>query len=200
MAYDWTEERIDFTTRSWREGKSALEIARQLGGLSRNAVLGKIYRLGLLGAARGVRAPASRPGPRRRIGQGQPSAPRQIAIKPGGRGEQAALANKLKALRERPPAVPQPFRPREATTPVASKPRRLAEFKSVHALCRWPLDLSISSPATADSLFCGAPTDDTECSFCPAHAKLAYTKQPSAKDRIQAAKLYERSLRKYVAA
>lgn len=44
---DWTDARVDTLKILWREGLSAAEIARQLGGVTRNAVLGKIHRLGL---------------------------------------------------------------------------------------------------------------------------------------------------------
>lgn len=43
----WTDDRIDALKRLWAEGKSASEIAGQLDGPSRNAVIGKAQRLGL---------------------------------------------------------------------------------------------------------------------------------------------------------
>ncbi|ANW00670.1 GcrA family cell cycle regulator [Bradyrhizobium icense] len=43
----WTEERIETLKHLWDTGSSAAEIAAELGGLTRNAVLGKIFRLGL---------------------------------------------------------------------------------------------------------------------------------------------------------
>ena len=48
----WTDERVDTLTRLWRDGLSASQIARSLGGVSRNAVIGKVHRLGLSGRAR----------------------------------------------------------------------------------------------------------------------------------------------------
>ena len=56
----WTDDRIEVLTQLWQEGRSASAIARDLGGVTRNAVLGKVHRLGLSGRA----APAS-PGTRR---------------------------------------------------------------------------------------------------------------------------------------
>ena len=45
----WTEERIEVLTKLWAEGLSASQIAAELGGgASRNAVLGKAHRLGLV--------------------------------------------------------------------------------------------------------------------------------------------------------
>ncbi|GAA0734415.1 GcrA family cell cycle regulator [Sphingomonas japonica] len=43
----WTEERIATLTRMWESGSTASQIAEDLGGISRNAVIGKAHRLGL---------------------------------------------------------------------------------------------------------------------------------------------------------
>src|SRR5579864_9416507 len=82
---DWSEERIEALTKLWREGFSASQVARQLGGVSRSAVIGKVHRLGLAGRdapsrpnARGGR-PASTaratPGGVRRAAPPRPSRP-----------------------------------------------------------------------------------------------------------------------------
>ena len=48
----WTEDRVDVLKRLWLEGLSASQIAKQLGGgVTRNAVIGKVHRLGLSGRA-----------------------------------------------------------------------------------------------------------------------------------------------------
>jgi GcrA cell cycle regulator len=47
----WTEERVDQLKTLWTEGLSASQIARVLGGVTRNAVIGKVHRLGLAGRA-----------------------------------------------------------------------------------------------------------------------------------------------------
>src|SRR5882724_9247223 len=43
----WTDERIDQLKRLWGQGMTASQIADELGGVSRNAVIGKAHRLGL---------------------------------------------------------------------------------------------------------------------------------------------------------
>ena len=43
----WTDERIDRLKAMWAEGSTASQIAEDLGGVSRNAVIGKAHRLGL---------------------------------------------------------------------------------------------------------------------------------------------------------
>lgn len=43
----WTEERITLLQQLWSDGLSASQIASRLGGVTRNAVIGKVHRLGL---------------------------------------------------------------------------------------------------------------------------------------------------------
>ncbi|MEP4560994.1 MAG: GcrA family cell cycle regulator, partial [Nitratireductor sp.] len=42
---NWTDERVELLKKLWAEGLSASQIAAQLGGVSRNAVIGKVHRL-----------------------------------------------------------------------------------------------------------------------------------------------------------
>src|SRR5271169_3590172 len=60
----WTDDRIEALKHHWMEGKSASQIASLLGnGLSRNAVIGKVHRLGLAGRAKSPGLASSRPRP-----------------------------------------------------------------------------------------------------------------------------------------
>ncbi len=43
----WTDDRVDVLKKLWGEGKTAAEIAKELGGVTRNAVIGKAHRLKL---------------------------------------------------------------------------------------------------------------------------------------------------------
>lgn len=60
---NWTDERVEKLKKLWSEGLSASQIAAQLGGVSRNAVIGKVHRLSLPGRAKagGSTAAAARP-------------------------------------------------------------------------------------------------------------------------------------------
>jgi GcrA cell cycle regulator len=57
----WTPTRVETLTSLWRDGLSASQVAKALGGVTRNAVIGKVHRLGLSGRAAGgvVRRPAA---------------------------------------------------------------------------------------------------------------------------------------------
>jgi len=67
----WTDERVETLKRMWNEGQSASQIAKELGGVTRNAVIGKVHRLGLsnrigsapqpAGPATTARSPTARP-------------------------------------------------------------------------------------------------------------------------------------------
>jgi GcrA cell cycle regulator len=48
---NWSEDRVEQLKALWTEGLSASQIARALGGVTRNAVIGKVHRLGLAGRA-----------------------------------------------------------------------------------------------------------------------------------------------------
>src|ERR1700754_798832 len=56
----WTEERVAELKKLWAEGHSASQIAKRLGSVTRNAVIGKVHRLGLSGRATPSR-PVKRP-------------------------------------------------------------------------------------------------------------------------------------------
>ncbi len=71
----WTEDRVVLLTALWLEGLSAAAVARRLGGVSRNAVIGKVHRLGLSGRAaraKPCRAPAALPRSIRSPARGRP--------------------------------------------------------------------------------------------------------------------------------
>lgn len=54
----WTDERVETLKRMWAEGQSASQIAKELGGVTRNAVIGKVHRLGLSNRVEGEEQPA----------------------------------------------------------------------------------------------------------------------------------------------
>ena len=82
----WTDERIEKLTKMWEGGATASQIAEELGGVSRNAVIGKAHRLGLKARPSPVKAnekaeapaPAPKPVPKAPV----PEAPRAAAPAP----------------------------------------------------------------------------------------------------------------------
>ena len=56
----WTDERVELLKKLWTDGLSASQIATELGGVTRNAVIGKVHRLSLSGRAKPAAAPVAR--------------------------------------------------------------------------------------------------------------------------------------------
>ena len=59
----WTDERVETLKRMWAEGQSASQIAKELGGVTRNAVIGKVHRLGLSNRVGGKEEEEAAPAP-----------------------------------------------------------------------------------------------------------------------------------------
>jgi GcrA cell cycle regulator len=150
----WTDERVELLKKLWSEGLSASQIAGRLGGITRNAVIGKVHRLGLSGRATTSRMTGSRQ--RSRI------TPARRIAKP----KFAQVGNvALRALYQ-PDA--EPFVPQieELEIPVA-------ERKSLQDLtecsCRWP----IGDPQTAEFHFCNR-NKVAGLPYCEVHSRRAF--------------------------
>ena len=163
----WTDERVEQLRQHWLEGKSASQIAGLLGhGMTRNAVIGKVHRLGLAGRAK---SPSSAP-PRPRPAAGaahRPAAPRLPAAARMVRGATAL------ALAPQPLAEPAPQTFAESVVVPMSLRVTIVELKE--AMCRWPL----GDPASPDFRYCGSPAPGSP--YCAHHAALAY--QPAHERR-----------------
>ncbi len=164
----WTDERVEQLRQHWIEGKSASQIATLLGhGLTRNAVIGKVHRLGLSGRAKSPSSapPRARPAPPQQQAR-RPAPPRAASIPQRIVHGATALAMAPIALAE---AEPEAF---ESVVLPMSLRVTIVELKE--AMCRWPL----GDPASPDFRYCGSPVAGGP--YCGHHARLAY--QP-AQDR-----------------
>lgn len=153
----WTDERVELLKKLWSDGLSASQIAAELGGITRNAVIGKVHRLGLSGRAKSTSTGAARPRKARtpsmlRIGR--------VAI----RGN-TALAHAYEIEEAEPEMM-------ENIIPIGQR-RTLLELNE--QTCRWP----IGDPSAGDFFFCGGNTV-TGLPYCAFHSRVAY--QP-ANDR-----------------
>jgi len=101
----WTDERVETLKKLWADGLSASQIAKQLGGVTRNAVIGKVHRLGLSG-----RAAPSRP--TRRVAAPKLAPRQRSASTPAQAGTKAKISNGGVPAMARPPApAPVPVEP-----------------------------------------------------------------------------------------
>ena len=112
----WTDERVETLKRMWAEGQSASQIAKELGGVTRNAVIGKVHRLGLSNRndeapeAAAPAAPEAKPAPAAAAPKPAPAAPGRAAyrIAPCPAGPPAGIGLELLGglRRSRSTAVP----------------------------------------------------------------------------------------------
>jgi len=166
----WTQERVEQLRKLWLEGLSAAQVAAELGsGVTRNAVIGKIHRLGL--AERGK--PATTPRPR---AQRPPRATSGEAVARGSGGAMV-MGNVALAVSPRPVAAPA-LRPEEEVVVPISMRVTLMELRET--MCHWPL----GDPTTPEFRFCGSHYEPGEGPYCRCHARIAY--QPHADRRRHA--------------
>ncbi len=159
----WNDERVELLKKLWLDGLSASQIAGELAnGITRNAVIGKVHRLGLSGR---VKAPTqTQPRPRPQARTHRNSTPRTSA--PIIRGNTAL------AFAPRAQEAPAPRLVEEVVIPMSE---RVTIMELKEAMCRWPL----GDPATSEFRYCGGKSTIGE-SYCTYHSRIAY--QP-AQDR-----------------
>lgn len=159
----WTEDRVDVLKKLWAEGHSASQIAKQLGGVTRNAVIGKVHRLGLSGRAtpsRPVKRPPRLARPKPQImadGTVRTPAPARTIAASQAASERAVAKAAMDAL------PPMPIGDGEAATILTIR----------DSMCKWP----IGDPADPAFAFCGRTAHDGP--YCKNHAKVAF--QPARK-------------------
>lgn len=150
---DWNEERTTALKTLWLEGLSASQVARKLGGgVSRNAVIGKVHRMGL-------------------AGRDVPTSPRALGgLSPRRPSKPRNTASALPKASARAPR-PAPIAPAPLDLPPLATILTLAEDT-----CRWP----IGDPQDESFGFCGR-TCDPDKTYCAGHARRAFRQLPKAR-------------------
>ena len=162
----WTEDRVATLTKLWADGLSASQIAKQLGGVTRNAVIGKVHRLGLSGRAK-PSSPARKAAARKTAASSASRASASSNPRPKpSRTPSAPRTPRVIAKVQAPPPPP----------PLEAKLQADGSFASILTItdhmCKWP----IGDPGADNFRFCGRKTDPEE-PYCLAHSRVAY--QPS---------------------
>ncbi|WP_136659884.1 GcrA family cell cycle regulator [Nitratireductor sp. XY-223] len=164
----WTDERVDRLKKLWADGLSASQIAAELGGVSRNAVIGKVHRLNLPGRAKSGGSSASRAKRVSSASRGGSYASRGGATRsmPRTRGATALkpdlIADAVAEIDTRPVE--------DVVVPIF---RKLPLTELTEKTCKWP----VGDPLQDDFYFCGVECDDS-APYCTYHSKLAF--QPTA--------------------
>src|SRR6516162_847696 len=160
----WTDERVELLKKLWSDGLSASQIAGRLGGVTRNAVIGKVHRLGLSGRATTSRMKSHRPRAR--------SQASKRLMKP----RFATLGNP--ALRQLYLGDSEPYTPSAEELVIPLNERRSIQSLT-EASCRWP----IGDPQQSDFHFCGRKKV-LGLPYCEFHARRAFQPpQPRRRDR-----------------
>ncbi|CAN7191819.1 GcrA family cell cycle regulator [Rhizobium sp. LjRoot30] len=169
---NWTDERVEKLKKLWSEGLSASQIAAQLGGVSRNAVIGKVHRLNLPGRAKAGSAPASARTPKR-----TPTAPRAPSFTPRVATRTVARpAGATMVHEEMEVEGVEETRYVSKSNVVVPISRRLGLTELTERTCKWP----VGDPLKDDFHFCGGESPDSS-PYCTYHQRLAY--QPVAERR-----------------
>src|SRR3984885_7518295 len=148
----WTDDRVEQLKKLWEGGLSASQIAAELGNVTRNAVIGKVHRLGLSGPAKSPSSAA----PRQR--KARPAQQMMRGSRPVARGN---------------PARAHPFDTEMEPDPIAydnvvPMGQRLSLIELNEATCHWP----IGDPSSSEFYFCGGKALGG-LPYCAPHSRIA---------------------------
>ncbi|WP_273501800.1 GcrA family cell cycle regulator [Paracoccus sphaerophysae] len=202
----WTDDRVETLKRMWGEGQSASQIAKELGGVTRNAVIGKVHRLGLSNRVEGEEAAAAAPvapAPEPAPAAAAAAAPAPERPSRAAKAEPPPAASEPEAATAEPEPAPQPvFTPRRPIVPagqplppqpsaneispealasvreVEKRARKLTLMELTERTCKWP----IGDPATEKFWFCGLPAQAGK-PYCEAHVGVAFQPMSARRDR-----------------
>ncbi|KUF12559.1 GcrA family cell cycle regulator [Pseudoponticoccus marisrubri] len=198
----WTDERVELLKKMWSDGQSASQIAKELGGVTRNAVIGKVHRLGLSNRAGAAPAPAEPVKPKPEAAKAKPSRPaaQPKPAEPETRAEPkpepapaaeapAAATPAVSPARKQIIPAGQPLPPQPSTNEISpealakvseveKKAKKLTLMELTERTCKWP----VGDPATSDFWFCGLPVQQGK-PYCEAHVGVAFQPMSSRRDR-----------------
>jgi len=191
----WTDERVELLKKMWGEGQSASQIAKELGGVTRNAVIGKVHRLGLSNRATGgskaaepkekpasaaAPKPAPKPKPQPKTEPARPATPAPAA----SAETKAAIPARKQIIPAGQPLPPQPSANEISPEALAKvnevekKAKKLTLMELTERTCKWP----VGDPATEDFWFCGLPVQQGK-PYCEAHVGVAFQPMSARRDR-----------------
>lgn len=189
----WTDDRVEVLKKMWGEGQSASQIAKELGGVTRNAVIGKVHRLGLSnragsGGAKAAAKPATTADAKPKA---TPAPKPKPAPKPAAKATDTAVLAPLPMSAARRAIIPagQPLPPQPSANEISpealakvseieKKAKRLTLMELTERTCKWP----VGDPATDDFWFCGLAVKAGK-PYCEAHVGVAFQPMSARRDR-----------------
>jgi len=184
----WTDDRVEVLKKMWGEGQSASQIAKELGGVTRNAVIGKVHRLGLSNRATTTTAAKTEAKPK--AAAKAPAKPKvepktEPAIKPVDPNlPKSTLPARRQIIPAGQPLPPQPsgneISPEALAkvNEVEKKAKKLSLMELTERTCKWP----VGDPATEDFWFCGLEVQPGK-PYCEAHVGVAFQPMSARRDR-----------------
>jgi len=184
----WTEERVETLKKMWGEGQSASQIAKELGGVTRNAVIGKVHRLGLSNRATSTTAKTAKEKPAPKAEAKAKPAPKPKA-EPKAEKPAAAAPATTPVVRKQIIPAGQPLPPQPSANEISPEAlatvrevekgaKKLSLMELTERTCKWP----IGDPATDEFWFCGLPVQQGK-PYCEAHVGVAFQPMSSRRDR-----------------
>ena len=200
----WTDERVETLKRMWGEGQSASTIAKELGGVTRNAVIGKVHRLGLSNRNGGAAAPkdadaapetpavpetSTPPETEMLTRSANPAPPAPAAEEEDEPEELDENGIPISAARRAIIPAGQPLPPQPSANEISPEAlakvnevektaRKIGLMELTEKTCKWP----VGDPATPDFWFCGLPSQAGK-PYCEAHVGVAFQPMSSRRDR-----------------
>ena len=178
----WTDERVLLLKKLWGEGQSASKIAKELGGVTRNAVIGKVHRLGLSNRSTSNSKNETVPKAVKKTEKTGTRKPRNVVREKDTTSE--TISPRRQIIPAGQPLPPQPSANEispEALARVSAvekKAKKLTLLELTERTCKWP----VGDPATAEFWFCGLPTQSGK-PYCEAHVGVAFQPMNARRDR-----------------
>ena len=184
----WTDDRVEVLKKMWGEGQSASQIAKELGGVTRNAVIGKVHRLGL--SNRTTTSTTAKADAKPKAAPKAPAKPKvemrtEPAIKPVDPNlPKSNLPGRKMIIPAGQPLPPQPSANEISPEALAKvneiekKAKKLTLMELTERTCKWP----VGDPATEDFWFCGLNVQQGK-PYCEAHVGVAFQPMSARRDR-----------------
>ncbi len=191
----WTDDRVEKLKQLWGDGMSASQIAKALGGVTRNAVIGKVHRLGLSNRGTASGGQTATDDAKKADKPARPSRPVKAAAEPKQPAVEAAEAAKpapmvvrtqpviRDATQPRAPGLPTPEEraARATLAEIEKMARRLDLMSLTERTCKWP----IGDPTEESFHFCGLPSAAGK-PYCEHHVAVAFQPMSTRRDRARA--------------
>ena len=188
----WTDERVEILKKLWGEGQSASQIAKELGGVTRNAVIGKVHRLGLSNRATSSASSKSDSKTKasvKSISDKKIGSSKVNASKVSTANSPSEPRSNVTNLRRQIIPAGQPLPPQPSANEISpealarvneieKKAKKISLLELTERTCKWP----IGDPATEDFWFCGLPSQAGK-PYCEAHVGVAFQPMSQRRDR-----------------